>query len=698
MQFHRCAGMLRGIVVLVLVTIGFGCSRSEPGSDVESQPVAAEVPAAVSGASEPAVEPELPSRPDEPSEEELSVPAAAGQPQPAEEPQAGGEADTGRGQKVVIDGLLPPGKDASKPGSASVPIPIDAVVVVAEGVGLDPDGALKNAFVQAVRQVVGAYVDAETLVKNDQLVHDKVLTFSRGLVSAYQKISERKRDGLIRVTIRATVRHDKLVADLNSVNIETGKFPGPTLFARLSSQLKSETDAAALFAKALYRGLPESVVAARLVGKPKVVKQVGEEVALQYDLHLSVDRKRYRAFAARVVPVLEQVASEKGEVTFEGRTSNVAPSPDKNVFSYLWGVPVSGLDRHYSSRLMGSNGWNVSSTILSVWDPVPDWVMDRGEPGIGGRAAVNQESGWAVIVDSNGVRTHVAKSEGLVSRYDDSVLLGSSPKRDGKPTEATVTILINTSENTENSLRTFWRWYRVPWKIVFPDSLMASFFYRLFVDETTVREGGPGWQAKLQPTWRDDALYFLANRSKKLVTAQPGWTKDIMSVIRDEKGFVIDPSHFRFDKNQGSPRYNRFPQLRPFGRSSFKTQKEPGNRAGRPWFWKNAGRGLVIDVVFSDGQGKEVLQHRFPIAPLGSVAFEKTWILSPYVFFASGSEKDMRLKTYQPGRTNSAGILTDWGYSTGMTVSRTMTMKLKDLKSLANVKVTVRRNYAETAW
>ena len=216
MQFHRCAGMLRGIVVLVLVTIGFGCSRSDPGSDVESQPVAAEVPAGVSGASEPAVEPELPSRPDEPAEADLSGPDAA-DPLPDEDSQSGGEADTGRGQKVVIDGLLPSGQDASKPGPASVPIPIDAVVVVAEGVGLDPDGALKNAFVQAVRQVVGAYVDAETLVKNDQLVHDKVLTFSRGLVSAYQKISERKRDGLSRVTIRATVRYDKLVADLNSV-------------------------------------------------------------------------------------------------------------------------------------------------------------------------------------------------------------------------------------------------------------------------------------------------------------------------------------------------------------------------------------------------------------------------------------------------------------------------------------------------
>lgn len=54
--------------------------------------------------------------------------------------------------------------------------PSEAIVV--EGVGMTPDEALKDAFRNAVRQVVGAVVDAETLVKNDEVINDKVLTYS----------------------------------------------------------------------------------------------------------------------------------------------------------------------------------------------------------------------------------------------------------------------------------------------------------------------------------------------------------------------------------------------------------------------------------------------------------------------------------------------------------------------------------------
>ena len=48
------------------------------------------------------------------------------------------------------------------------------------GVGTDPDKAVQNAFSQAIEQVVGVLVDADTVVKNDQLIRDEVLTYSRG--------------------------------------------------------------------------------------------------------------------------------------------------------------------------------------------------------------------------------------------------------------------------------------------------------------------------------------------------------------------------------------------------------------------------------------------------------------------------------------------------------------------------------------
>ena len=70
--------------------------------------------------------------------------------------------------------------------------------VVGEGVGTSADLALKDAFRNAVRQVVGAYVDAETLVKNDELVEDKILTYSNGFIKTFSEIEGSKKDSLYR--------------------------------------------------------------------------------------------------------------------------------------------------------------------------------------------------------------------------------------------------------------------------------------------------------------------------------------------------------------------------------------------------------------------------------------------------------------------------------------------------------------------
>ncbi|NLF69223.1 MAG: hypothetical protein GX575_09235 [Candidatus Anammoximicrobium sp.] len=64
------------------------------------------------------------------------------------------------------DRVLLCGPDASKtPPGASGP----QVKVVATGVGMDGEMALKNAFSHAIEQAVGVLVDAETIVDNDQL-------------------------------------------------------------------------------------------------------------------------------------------------------------------------------------------------------------------------------------------------------------------------------------------------------------------------------------------------------------------------------------------------------------------------------------------------------------------------------------------------------------------------------------------------
>ena len=139
--------------------------------------------------------------------------------------------------------------------------------VVAEGVGLDAKKALNDAFRSAVRQVVGAVVDAKTVIKHDEVIEDKILTYSDGFVKTYEKLSEKKRDGLIRVKIQATVERQSLIRKLTAANITVKAVDGKGLFAEAVTKSEGKQDATSLLKKALT-DLP-TLLTAEVTNKPK---------------------------------------------------------------------------------------------------------------------------------------------------------------------------------------------------------------------------------------------------------------------------------------------------------------------------------------------------------------------------------------------------------------------------------------------
>ena len=96
--------------------------------------------------------------------------------------------------------------------------------VVVTGVGIDPDKAMQNAFSQAIEQTVGLLVDAETAVKNDQLIRDEILTCSRGYMEKYEVVSRWQESGLHHAKIRAVVARDKLVEKLRGMKLGVQKY------------------------------------------------------------------------------------------------------------------------------------------------------------------------------------------------------------------------------------------------------------------------------------------------------------------------------------------------------------------------------------------------------------------------------------------------------------------------------------------
>jgi|GEM_PF-3656487 len=93
--------------------------------------------------------------------------------------------------------------------------------IIARGMGKDASSATKDALAQAVQQAVGVMVDSETLMKNDTVLKEQVLTFSDGFVSKYEvlKAPAPNKHGLYETTIKAQVEQKKLRGKLAETRI-----------------------------------------------------------------------------------------------------------------------------------------------------------------------------------------------------------------------------------------------------------------------------------------------------------------------------------------------------------------------------------------------------------------------------------------------------------------------------------------------
>ncbi len=121
------------------------------------------------------------------------------------------------------------------------------IAIIASGTGVDENAALKQAFENAIMQAIGTIVDAETVVKNEQIITDQVLTASNAIITHYDLIGAPKASGgVVTVKIKATVLRKQLTARLAAANVTSKPVEGKDLFAQAVTDLQREKDAAAI--------------------------------------------------------------------------------------------------------------------------------------------------------------------------------------------------------------------------------------------------------------------------------------------------------------------------------------------------------------------------------------------------------------------------------------------------------------------
>ena len=254
----------------------------------------------------------------------------------ADEPAASADADE---PAVAASGSFSFGKPKAED-------PANLVTIEAKGQGESVEAAKKDAVRNAIKMVVGELVDAKTLVENDELVQDKILTLSNAVVEkADYGDAKSVGDGLFEVPVTAVVMKGRLNKELEKIGIATGAVAGDSLAASLFSGKERVANAEKFFAERLVDfpgNLVEGVMLAKKDGTPdiEIDDDTGEVSA---NVGLRVNMANYTEWTKQLKELLGAVCLEQESVIlkFDGdqrsdeMTSNeikVRLFPKKKVF------------------------------------------------------------------------------------------------------------------------------------------------------------------------------------------------------------------------------------------------------------------------------------------------------------------------------------------------------------------------------
>ena len=167
------------------------------------------------------------------------------------------------------------------------------VTVEARGMGTSPDAATKDALSQAIQQAAGAIVDSQTLMKNDEIMQEKILTASNAIVKKYDVVVpvKKNRNGLFEIRIRAEVEQNLLRQKLIEHKIIEGKVEGTqNIWAEVVTQEKNQVDMQAMIENTISKIDVRKYLQFNIIG---INRKMGSEAKLYMKPLPNNNRKIY---------------------------------------------------------------------------------------------------------------------------------------------------------------------------------------------------------------------------------------------------------------------------------------------------------------------------------------------------------------------------------------------------------------------
>lgn len=270
--------------------------------------------------------------------------AAAGQ------PPGGGEGPAGSDVALNIPGVTAADANAER-----------MIKVIVTGVGVDQAQAKNNALAKAVEQAVGLMVDAQTLISNEDVLKEKVLTYTRGDVKKAVVLKEWEEDDLHHAQVQAEVVASQIAERLRKSSIELRPVPGDLFYHTAKERRRNLRNAAEMLARQVRDFSPATIFRLTPVGEPEVVEQAAEEppadgsrdlatVKVRYEVQ--ADLPKYMEFRQRMQELLRHMSETRILATClddsyeETPFRNLVFSPEKANHMY-YRVQKDGADFAY---------------------------------------------------------------------------------------------------------------------------------------------------------------------------------------------------------------------------------------------------------------------------------------------------------------------------------------------------------------
>lgn len=225
----------------------------------------------------------------------------------------------------------------------------ELVEILATGVGVTQDEAMKAANRAAIERVVSTMMDAKTVIENDEVIENKILRYSAGLIADSKIVGTPKASagGLITVKVLATVKKTSVKEKLVAAKLVSVELDGESLWAQAVSAQDNLADAEAMIKDVLAKHTA-CIVAEAVPGKTgkspiDYDPKTGEVFA---NVRVRADSNRYQEFVKELLEKLVPMAERK--LTYQAKSSVDERFNIRNPFPYYFAPPS------FSGRLLNT--------------------------------------------------------------------------------------------------------------------------------------------------------------------------------------------------------------------------------------------------------------------------------------------------------------------------------------------------------